>query len=610
MKRMSLLAIAVVFLFGCSTLYAQNVSKGDTLIVSPVDEDGAPLLGALNMAIHADTTATGERAHKVYKLQRNAQYILTEVINADFPLEIVAEEPDDTYRPPIVRCGLNAAGNTVGRWWDLYDDATFKNIWCSGINLDGTGPIAWICQIVHATGKTISFEGCILEAPMTWWAMFADFGAHNTYKTTDCIFMNVGNPSGTTWNGAIFNGGTIDSIVHKNTTFYKFGCFAANGQVWYTEFDHCTLVNAIVHPHNNHDNVIQKFTNNVFVNCHAFSDDYDEIKRHFDGEVKGLMNYAEIQWDPQELDSLYGPGGAYGKNYDPNGDGELTEGELVWELKNNAWYYTDPITNYWNQFNNVVPNPWMNNYNKAMFESSDAAEAWDWELKKYIWADSAGNIIENPESSQFDTLMIVDSTTITMTHEPFPFFVEENTWNMDPGIVNMENTDELLAQNCINIRNDWAGEEVTHIKWHNVESYLDFTWPLPFDLSYTNQTLLSAGTDGNPLGARRWWGTATGVESRAATPVAFKLEQNFPNPFNPSTSIDYTLNTTGKVKLEIYNILGKKVKTLVNSKIVAGAHSIQWDGTNAAGKLVPSGVYFYKLEMDNMVQTRKMMLIK
>jgi hypothetical protein len=610
MKKMSLfLAVAVLLVF-CASVFAQNVSKGDTLIVSPADENGAPLLGALNMAIHGDTTGTGERVHKVYKLLRNAQYILTEVIQADFPLKIVADDPDDTHRPPIIRCGLNADGGNVNNWWHIYDDAYFKNIWASGINLDGTGPIAWITQTVNASGKTIHYDGCILEAPYTWWAMFTDNGGRNVYKINNCIFKNVGNPTGAIWNGAVFNSGNSDSVIIKNSTFYKFGCFAAKGG-FYTEIDHCTFVNSVVHPIDSHEHVIRKYTNNLFVNCHAYSDDFDEISRHFDVEVKGLMNYAEIQWDPQKLDSLYGPGGEYNKNYDPNGDGELTEGETVWELKNNNWFYTQPIKDYWAQFDNVVPNPWMNNYNKAMFESSDETSVWTWDLKVYIWADSAGNIIENPEKK--DTLMIVDSTIVAQTHEPFRFFMEENTMNVDPGIVDMQTTDELLAQNCINIRKESAGEEVTPVKWHNVDNYLAFTWPLEFDLSYTNTSLQTAGTDGMPIGDVYHWFPeqySTAVEKRAVTPDDFALEANFPNPFNPTTTINYKLNTTGNVKLTVYNMLGKEVKTLVNQDKTAGSYSVQWDGTNNGGAKVSSGVYFYRLEMGNQAKMHKMLLVK
>lgn len=593
-KKLVLLAIAMMLLFSSAMLFAQTTSKGDTLIIGPLNSEGQPL-GALNEAIKADTTATGERAHKIYKLLRGAQYILTEVIQGDFPLVIVADKPNAANRPPIIRGGLRADGSSVNLWWQLYDHATFKNLWMSGVNLDGTGPINWIAQEVNTTGKTIWYDGCIVEYPYTWWATFADWGGMNVYKITNCIFQYVGNPTGTTWNGAVCNALHADSMIVLNSTFFDFGCFAVapgdNGN-FYTKVDHCTFVNSVVHPIDSHRHVIRKYTNNLFVNCHAFSDDDAEIKRHFDQEVKGLMNYAEIQWDPQALDSLYGPGGVYGKSYDPNGDGNLTPDEQVWELRNNVWFYTQPIIDYWAQFDNVTPNPWMNNYNKAMFENQ--AGPWTWQVWTY-------------ERDTND--VIIDSSLVTVNHQTFKFFKEANTMNVDPGIKDMNGCDVSLAQNCINIRTEWAGGTVTNpVKWHNVADYLAFTWPLDYDLAYTNSALENASTDGKPIGSLQWWPQYeyTGVETKMTSkPADFKLSQNYPNPFNPTTAINYSLNKKSHVELKVYNVLGSEVATLVNETKNAGSYKISFDATNLS-----SGVYFYQLKAGDQTITRKMMLMK
>ena len=591
MKKSMILLVLVVF---CAGAFAQTTSMGDTLLVGPLNSEDQPL-GALNEAIHGDTTATGERVHSVYKLQRNAQYILTEVIQGDFPLVIVADAPDAENRPPIIRCGLKADGSAVNRWWILFDDATFMNLWMSGVNLDGSGPIDWISQEVNNQNNTISYEGCIVEFPYTWWATFADWGGLNTYEIRDCIFKNIGNPSGTTWNGAVFHNDGSEAITIENSTFYKFGCFAAKGS-FNTTINHCSFIGSVVHPIDSHRHVKKHFTNNLFVNCHAFSDDQDEISRHFDQEVKGLMNYAEIQWDPQQLDSLWGPGGVYGKSYDPDGDGVLEEEEQVWELKNNNWFYTQPIQDYWAAWApNVVPNPWMNNYNKAMFENQDGP--WTWTVMTY---------------TRDTNDVIIDSSEVTNEHEPFQFFVEENTWNLDPGLVNIQGTDELLATNCDNIRKEWAGEEVTAVKWHGVDDYLAFEWPLPFDLSYTNATLQSGGTDGKPVGDVNWFNGkyVVSVEEEKALVSDFKLGNNYPNPFNPTTTINYQINQPGQVTLAVYNVLGEKVRTLVNESKIAGSYQVTWEGTNDMGARVATGVYFYKLQMGDQVQAQKMLMVK
>lgn len=86
---------------------------------------------------------------------------------------------------------------------------------------------------------------------------------------------------------------------------------------------------------------------------------------------------------------------------------------------------------------------------------------------------------------------------------------------------------------------------------------------------------------------------------------SFELKQNFPNPFNPSTRIDYSINETGLVKLSVYNLLGEIIGTIVNQTQEAGAHSVTFNASN-----LESGIYFYKLESGNQIMTKKMILLK
>ncbi|MFH2037430.1 MAG: FlgD immunoglobulin-like domain containing protein [Candidatus Zixiibacteriota bacterium] len=93
-------------------------------------------------------------------------------------------------------------------------------------------------------------------------------------------------------------------------------------------------------------------------------------------------------------------------------------------------------------------------------------------------------------------------------------------------------------------------------------------------------------------------------------PENFKLNQNHPNPFNPSTTIEYSLSRRTDVKLSVFNILGRKVTTLVNENQAAGPHAVSWSGTDTDGEPVASGIYFYRLEADDIIETRKMVLLK
>ncbi|MCL5019932.1 MAG: T9SS type A sorting domain-containing protein, partial [Patescibacteria group bacterium] len=83
-----------------------------------------------------------------------------------------------------------------------------------------------------------------------------------------------------------------------------------------------------------------------------------------------------------------------------------------------------------------------------------------------------------------------------------------------------------------------------------------------------------------------------------------------PNPFNPITTIQYTLPQGTQVNLSIYNILGQEIKSLVRKYETAGVYKVEWNGTNSFGKPVSGGVYLYRLEAGGKVQVRKMVLMK
>ena len=90
---------------------------------------------------------------------------------------------------------------------------------------------------------------------------------------------------------------------------------------------------------------------------------------------------------------------------------------------------------------------------------------------------------------------------------------------------------------------------------------------------------------------------------------AFVLEQNFPNPFNPSTNIKYNLPESDSVTLTIFNTTGQKVRTLINSKQSIGNHTVIWDSRNDNGSMVSSGIYYYTLKAgSDKVLSRKMIL--
>ena len=93
-------------------------------------------------------------------------------------------------------------------------------------------------------------------------------------------------------------------------------------------------------------------------------------------------------------------------------------------------------------------------------------------------------------------------------------------------------------------------------------------------------------------------------------PITFDLHQNFPNPFNPVTSIGYDIPEACEVQISIYNVLGQQVKTLVNEAHQPGYYSVQWDGTNSAGTVLPNGLYIYTIDAGNFSSVKKLVLMK
>jgi hypothetical protein len=95
-----------------------------------------------------------------------------------------------------------------------------------------------------------------------------------------------------------------------------------------------------------------------------------------------------------------------------------------------------------------------------------------------------------------------------------------------------------------------------------------------------------------------------------ALPTVYAMSQNFPNPFNPTTTIEYSIPNSGNVELAVYNITGQKVRTLVSQKQDASFYKVVWDGRNDFGEPVASGIYFYRLVSGNFSKIEKMNLVK
>lgn len=143
----------------------------------------------------------------------------------------------------------------------------------------------------------------------------------------------------------------------------------------------------------------------------------------------------------------------------------------------------------------------------------------------------------------------------------------------------------LLSQHGINVRTGWGLENHIRVSTGTMEEMESFITAL-------DDILNNVGTDNNRL------------------PIITSLEGNYPNPFNSSTRVSYSVSTAGMVLIQIFNIRGQLVRTVVDSYHNPGKYSFNWDGRTQSGKPVASGSYFYRMTSCDYTNTRRMILVK
>jgi methionine-rich copper-binding protein CopC len=154
-----------------------------------------------------------------------------------------------------------------------------------------------------------------------------------------------------------------------------------------------------------------------------------------------------------------------------------------------------------------------------------------------------------------------------------------------------------------------------HLSSSNLNS-ATFSWTAPAN-GTGEVTLYIAGHQGAYAGANT---ELTLVSSEFATdaeddesqviPNEFRLNDNYPNPFNPTTSIEFELPRSSHVTIEIFNLLGQRVSKLTDEEYPAGSHRVIWNGMSSDGHIVSTGVYFYRIVAGDFIESKKMLLLK
>ncbi|MFQ5640788.1 MAG: T9SS type A sorting domain-containing protein [bacterium] len=220
------------------------------------------------------------------------------------------------------------------------------------------------------------------------------------------------------------------------------------------------------------------------------------------------------------------------------------------------------------------------------------------EPQSYYRALASKGVVGIPDMKEFNKLSQGDRASITQANQDY-----------------MRVLDKMQRRKLIAIGDSWQGVEWTNSGSSEVVlfAFERFTYPVMPGVTIKDITAGTTlqGTNNFETRPRHTYiigDKITGLRKRSK--FTYQLLQNYPNPFNPETKIRYQLAAAGEVELSIYNLLGQKVRTLVNLKQAAGAHRILWNGKNSSSDQVSSGFYFYKLKAGDVIRVKKMLLLR
>ncbi|MCF7793803.1 MAG: carboxypeptidase regulatory-like domain-containing protein [Candidatus Cloacimonetes bacterium] len=244
-----------------------------------------------------------------------------------------------------------------------------------------------------------------------------------------------------------------------------------------------------------------------------------------------------------------------------------------------------------------VGEPWV-------FQSGTQFSNENW-LGGNTWTD-IGTI-----SSMFQKNMLIRAYGVNMGHTDtaFPIFAKNKPDTFNNREFESYNVYRFQS-NLVNNPDLWdlVGEAITDTM------FTDTSWAsLPLNTyQFAVTSVHTNGVESMPAFSAELEKTIAGSDPQQIPVSSNELFANYPNPFNPNTTISFNISddNSGNVILEIFNMKGQKVKTLLNEQMESGLHFAQWNGTNDRQKPVSSGIYFYKLKTENYSSTKKMILMK
>jgi len=547
----------------------------------------------VNTQIAADTLADGSHdpAKTVYKAESGQFYAFDGTLNCDFDLTIIG--PDNSWiknqTAPPVFLQIPAAAGGNGR--DMIHILAGGSVTIKNVILDGNLSDDNLVGafVINQGGNKMIFDNDVFGECM--WFTSRNQAQADTLSYTNCLFVNMVRKASTPFNGMVCRiDAAVSNFIFENNTLVNGSRLFGNGGDFFT------------------------------------SKEYEIHNTYLNMQVNG----HELHWyQALQANNIYYNWSYRGRTLATNHyEAPFTTWDHHYSIENKL----DSISLYQGKnafyLNPAFPEYWNNTLNPSI--TDDSAKI----ISSFLWDKGA------------DTTMMTDDN----------FTIGKNYWQFDPMFSNNPSQlDSMLAWDNFywNAGSNWPDWRAPLVVDYDANAQPVLNWPPTWDLSYTNDTLLTAGTDGLPLGDLNWFpdkkamyeanraqyitalqdsmtnatyvytpgdstsafitsaDITTGVESDNSTiPNSYFLGNNYPNPFNPTTNIRFGLPVQSKVTLSVYNILGQKVFETTDLNLSSGEHTFNFDASKLS-----SGVYVYRIHAfgvngKDFVASKKMMLLK
>jgi len=523
----------------------------------------------VNAQFVADTTATaGLLSNRVYELKRDSVYLCNAILTIQSGKTLRMRAEAGSGKKPIIYLWETGIGQTPTRPPGNFvvlngGNLQLTNICVAGyyeLEPDRVDGVQGGLINTTAAGSSIVLDGVIFSNIN---GQHVRTGSNSVkVQVTNSIFANMGALETSNLGagkGFDLREAACDTFIVVNNTFvnyqdrpirhYNFSHpEAGTGAIKFGRIDHNTFINGMgFHGLFSLGNVgdLMKITNNLFIDGFALGEDSTDATR-------------AAEW-------------ANTGEFYPNGRNRIT------------WIFTAP--------NDTTRWDIRNNY----YSISDSGNAFLNDFQYNIGSPLSWHINQRLAAQGGDSTTAFQPITLSLQNTP-RLMTNMMRWYESPTGGN-----RIKDQtNFVKARDDFDRRVI--------EYYRD-----TLNASYsTSSVAYTGGADGFPVGDLNWFPSKkvawllTAVEpATGAIPTAFVLQQNYPNPFNPSTTLEFSIPKSGRVVLEVFNILGQSVARLVDGERVAGTYRTTFDASNLS-----SGVYLYQLKAGDFVQARKMLLVK